>query len=652
MEKNRNMNVHRRRAKHYFPKQSSYKDVFRIKPVPLNWFRGGGSALSVGIPYLIGFLLGDLPIGIMASIGGFTFLYVSNETYAQRAVRLFWIALGLTASFILGTLCSYNTVLMVSMFGVVGGLAIFLLGLFRMTGPGGMFFVLAYSVGTSMPHDLSSIGPNALCVLGGAMVAWLVGMAGVIVKPHGTETRAVSAVYYSLSKLLSSIGTEQFTECQHQTASLMKQADRTLESSRFFGKGERDKRLLEELKRLNSHVHGIFLSILNISLEHKHPIEEQLGEQLQVIGNQLHGRNKDMTFSVQLPEGEHSSALGGLYLKVKHASEGKSDPAAASRSVTSAEEAGRMPGYSAGFKEVLQTQSELSFTALRYAIVLLVSASVAYGFQLDRSYWVPLSTISVMSGGTYVGNLYRGIQRSAGTIAGVLIGAVLLWIHPPGFVFPFIMAALQFIVELIYGRNYSLAVMFITPSTLLIGTALQPEFTGAYFITARIVDILIGSAIALAGTMLLWRRASSNRLLDVFSDAVRREGELLALILANKSKQDRDIAEQRLQQALIQLRQVYDHAFAESLRRNAMTTTLWPAVADCLHLGYMLMGASYGGSHDAVPEERISECRRYFAGLSLAIANCRRPEIRVPDLSEYPFIHSDIVQLQHSLRVL
>lgn len=642
MDKNHNMKVHRRRAKHYFPKKSSYKDVFRIKAVPLNWFRGVGSALSVGIPYLIGYLLGDLSIGIMASIGGFTFLYVSNETYARRAVRLFWVALGLTASFMLGALCSYNTVVMVGMFGIIGGLAIFLLGLFRMTGPGGMFFVLAYSVGTSMPHDLSAIGPNALYVLGGAFVAWLVGMAGVIVKPHGTATRAVSAVYYSLSKLLSSIGTEQFTECQHQTASLMGQADHTLASSGFFGRGERDKQLLEELKRLNSHAYGIFLSILNISLEHKHPAEEQLGEQLRLIGNQLHGKNQDMTFDVQLPEGEYSSALGDLYIKIKDASEGKSGgPTETARSVKRF-----------GFKEVLQSQSELPFTALRYAIVLLISASVAYGFQLDRSYWVPLSTISVMSGGTYVGNLYRGIQRSAGTLIGVLIGAVLLWIHPPGLIFPFIMAALQFVVELIYGRNYSLAVMFITPSTLLIGTALQPEFTGAYFISARIVDILIGSAIAIAGSMLLWRRASSNRLLDVFSDAVRREGELLSLILGNKSKQDYNIAEQRLQQALIQLRQVYDRAFAESIRRNARTTTLWPAIGDCLHLGYMLMAASHGGSHEAVSEGRISEYRHYFTALSLAIANRRRPEISVPDLLEYPFIHSDIVQLQHSLRVL
>lgn len=198
------MKAHHRRAKHYFPKQSSYRDAFRIKPVPLNWFRGWGSALSMGIPYLIGLLLGDLSVGIMASIGGFAFLYVSNETYAQRAARLFWVALGLTASFILGALCSYNTVLLVSMFGVVGGLVVFLLGLFRMARPGGMFFVLAYSVGTSMPHDLSAIGPNALCVLGGAFIAWLIGMAGVVVKPHGTEIRAVSEVYYSLSKLLSS----------------------------------------------------------------------------------------------------------------------------------------------------------------------------------------------------------------------------------------------------------------------------------------------------------------------------------------------------------------------------------------------------------------------------------------------------------------
>ncbi|MFC7677301.1 FUSC family protein [Paenibacillus sp. GCM10028914] len=613
----------------------------------MNWFRGVGSAISVGTPALLGILMGNPALGILASIGGFTFLYVSNETYAQRAARLFWIAVGLTASFTLGAFCSYNTSLMVIMFGIVGGLSTLMFNLFRITGPGGMFFVLAYAVGTSMTSNLNEILQNAFILFLGGLFAWIVGMAGVIKNPHRTESRAISAVYHSLANLLSATGTEHYTSLQHQTASLMQQADHILINSKLFG--QKDKQFTEKLRSLNAQAKDIFLSILDVSLMPKHEVEEQLCKSLQIIANQLQGKEKEVRFAVQPVDDELNNSLSNLYLNIKLAFEINSETVI--HSTANPEELETKVGFRLLLKNVFKSGSNTPFIALRYGIVLIISAAIAYGFHFDRSYWVPLSSAAVMGGGTYVNNLHRGIQRSVGTIIGIIIGAFLLWLHPQSLAIPLILASLQFIVELIYGRNYSLAVIFITPSTLLIGSTLQPALTSEYFISARIVDIIIGSLVAIVGTSLLWRKTASKRLPLVFMDTVEKEGELLSAILNHESNQVKKSIEAKLQDSLIQLRLVYDNAFAESMRRNARTTILWPAIGDSLHLGYMLLAASRNNINN-VPRERIGKYEHFFAGLAQSIKNNKKPVMDIPALPEIPSVFEDMIQLKRSLRVL
>lgn len=645
---NDNSYSYRRRAKHTFPKKTSYREAFQIKAIPLNWFRGIGSAISVGTPALLGVLLGNPALGILASIGGFTFLYVSNETYAQRAVRLFWIAIGLTASFALGAFCSYNTILMVMMFGVVGGISTLMFNLFQIAGPSGMFFVLAYAVGTSMTANLSVILQNALILFLGGLFAWVVGMAGVVINPHRTESRASSAVYHSLANLLSAVGTEQFTDLQHQTASLMQQADRTLMNSKWFGR--KDKQFTEKLRALNTQAREIFLSILDISLMPKHEVEEQLSYSLRIIGNQLL-KKEESKFTMQSFEDELNPFLTNLYHNIQIAFEMnlKNEFDFKANSNNYRTEA----GFWMLLKNVFKSGSNAPFIALRYGIILIISAAIAYGFHFDRSYWVPLSSAAVMGGATYVASLHRGIQRSIGTMIGIIVGAILLWLHPQSLAIPFILAGLQFIVELIYGRNYSLAVIFITPSTLLIGTTLQPALTSGYFISARIIDIIIGSAVAMVGITLLWRKTASKRLPSVFMEAVEREGELLAAILNCESNEIKKSIEEKLQNALIQLRLVYDNAFAESMRRNARTTILWPAIEDSLHLGYMLLAASRNDNNiNHVSSDRIEKFQHGFDVLAESIKNNKKPVMDMPALPEFPSVYEDIMQLKRSLRVL
>ena len=86
------------------------------------------------------------------------------------------------------------------------------------------------------------------------------------------------------------------------------------------------------------------------------------------------------------------------------------------------------------FGEAFDKNSIVFISALRFCVVTIIAAIIAYQFNLERSYWVPLSCVAVMSGSTIVATYHRAIQRGIGTIVGILIASFILaytaiWIH-------------------------------------------------------------------------------------------------------------------------------------------------------------------------------------------------------------------------------
>lgn len=65
-----------------------------------------------------------------------------------------------------------------------------------------------------------------------------------------------------------------------------------------------------------------------------------------------------------------------------------------------------------------------------------------------------------MLGTTVVFTLHRAIQRSAGTVIGVILAGAILFFKPGGVYIAFCIAALQCLLEMLIVRNYALAVPF------------------------------------------------------------------------------------------------------------------------------------------------------------------------------------------------
>jgi hypothetical protein len=124
---------------------------------------------------------------------------------------------------------------------------------------------------------------------------------------------------------------------------------------------------------------------------------------------------------------------------------------------------------------------------------------------LPRPYWVAVSCMAVAQGTTMHAVLNRQRQRIAGTVLGLVVAGALLSLPLDPWRIAFAVMALTWIVEWLVVRHYGLAVVFITPLTILLAEAAtldQQSAVGA-LVRARLIDTVLGCFVGLLAGVVL-----------------------------------------------------------------------------------------------------------------------------------------------------
>ncbi len=134
----------------------------------------------------------------------------------------------------------------------------------------------------------------------------------------------------------------------------------------------------------------------------------------------------------------------------------------------------------------------------RYAMRITSSMLIAYGisafFALSHAYWVMLTVITILKP-VYKLTRARNIQRVLGTLGGVLLGSVILFLVSNTTILIVIMIACMVMAYSLLRVNYLGFVTFLTAYILITFHFLNPvQFKS--LIGERLIDTLIGSAIA------------------------------------------------------------------------------------------------------------------------------------------------------------
>lgn len=175
--------------------------------------------------------------------------------------------------------------------------------------------------------------------------------------------------------------------------------------------------------------------------------------------------------------------------------------------------------------------------SVRIAIGVFAATLLAYALGNERPYWVPVACSAVLIGKHVMATIHRAIQRAIGTCIGIFIAGAIFSFHPSYVVLAVLLLVLQILVELIVGRNYVIAAIFITPLGLIVAETANTGLSPAELIHARLTDNLLGVSVGLAAGLLLWRRSGSKRLRLAVAQSIRSAGHLLLAIIVKESNQ-------------------------------------------------------------------------------------------------------------------
>lgn len=141
--------------------------------------------------------------------------------------------------------------------------------------------------------------------------------------------------------------------------------------------------------------------------------------------------------------------------------------------------------------------------AARLALCMGIAEVVREHLPYERPYWV-LLTVAIVLKPDFGSVFVRGVQRTAGTLVGVVLGAGMIALvpHDGWMLIPMVLAAS--VMRWAQAANYGLFVVSLTPLVVMLLDIAAPGDAGV--VTARLVDTVIGSAIVILFGYLLWPR--------------------------------------------------------------------------------------------------------------------------------------------------
>ena len=152
-------------------------------------------------------------------------------------------------------------------------------------------------------------------------------------------------------------------------------------------------------------------------------------------------------------------------------------------------------------------------TAAQNAVGALLAGGLALAFGLGHAYWAVVSLVAVIPPARAAHSLSRSLHRILGTIGGVVVAALVLVWSPPALVVIAVIVVCQFFAEMLVGRHYGYALLFITPMALAVSHLASPAPIGS-LVFDRVLETVLGAGIGIA-LVLLARLVERSRGLAV-----------------------------------------------------------------------------------------------------------------------------------------
>ena len=149
----------------------------------------------------------------------------------------------------------------------------------------------------------------------------------------------------------------------------------------------------------------------------------------------------------------------------------------------------------------LNFKSNIFRHSLRVAIALLVGYYLSLVFHIGHNYWI-LLTIVVILKPAYSITKKRNKDRLFGTLLGIVIGVLLVYMVPGKIALLIIMVIFMALSYIFIRTNYFISVLSMTPYLIIFFNLLYPANINAILFD-RLLDTAIGSGIAFGASLFL-----------------------------------------------------------------------------------------------------------------------------------------------------
>lgn len=477
------------------------------------WAAVARAAMAMGLPLAIGLAAGQPAYGALASMGALS--GVIGDTADAYRIRILNIAvpqlfgaIGVT----IGALAFGHGWVTV---GAVTGVAL-LSGMISSIGAvasvSGLLLLLNCVIGAGLPLPgqwwlaplLMSGG--GLLVLALALLAWPL-RSGV------PERAAVAATYRTVADLLAASGTEKYYDLRLAVTQSVNQSYDLVLARRAFHHGRSP-----DLVRLLAQLNAVTPVMEAAPAAHQYgkPLPAEVPAAVRHLAEAVEtGYSGPIGLKLPVPESETARAVDHA---LRHAADVVTRQAPDARNVDD-----RLGRPAALRVRALRAARNvvLSAAAWRYGLRLALCIGLAQVLvsivPVPRSYWVALTITFVMK--PDFGSVFsRALLRALGTVAGLVVAAGVLAVVPLGWWDVPVMIVLAPLIPALTPRGYGYQTAAVTPVILLLSDVLNHQ--GTALLVPRLVDSLMGCAIAIVAGYLLWPESWHTRVGDRLADAV------------------------------------------------------------------------------------------------------------------------------------
>lgn len=553
--------------------------VRTLKPqtAPIPWAAVARASIGMTLPLLIGLAAGQPAYGALASMGALSGVIGDTaDAYRMRifniAIPQFFGALGVTiGSLVFGH--GWVAVGVVTLVALVSGM---MSTIGAVASVSGLLLLLNSVVGAGLPMPGEWWLAPILMTSGGLLVLTLALLAWPL-RSGIPERAAVAATYRSVAELLEAAGTERYDEARAAvTASLNKAYDLVLaRRTRAHGRNP-------DLVRLIAQLNAITPVVEAAPAAHQCgvPMPPEFPAEVRRLADEVASPGNAEVPAPRLPDPLDPSA-DAVDHALRHVAEllNDADPHGIVHGKNAADRLGRPAALRVrarrAARNVILSSASWRY-GLRLALCIGIAQSLVSLIEVPRSYWVALTVTFVLK--PDFGSVFsRAVLRALGTAAGLVVAAAVLSEVPRGWWDVPVMVVLAALIPALTPRGYGYQTAAITPVILLLSDVLNHQGFG--LVVPRLVDSLIGCAIALVAGYLLWPESWHTRIGDRLADAVADTASYVESAFGTAV----DVAERaRMRRGLYRdlsvIRTEFQRALTEPPPMGARAAAWWPLV--------------------------------------------------------------------------